>query len=75
MREWVRGRALGILFASIFLVSWLAQLVVQWINFVDVQRDHGQQAEFWSRGFMADFWQATLENWQSEFPETGLRQA
>ena len=67
MREWIRDRSLGILFVSVFLVCWVAQLVVQWIAFVDEQKEHGQQAEFWSRGFMADFWQSTLENWRSEF--------
>jgi hypothetical protein len=67
MREWIRDRSLGILFVSIFLVTWLGQLVVQWIEFVDDQSVHGEKAEFWSRSFWADFWQATLENWQSEF--------
>jgi Rho termination factor, N-terminal domain len=64
---WVRDRSLGIFFFSLFLVSWIAQLVVQWFDFVEEQRDHGETAEFWSGAFWYDFWEATLENWQSEF--------
>jgi hypothetical protein len=64
---WIRDRSLGVFFLSLFLISWLAQLVVQWFHFVEEQQDHGESAEFWSGAFWYDFWQATLENWQSEF--------
>jgi hypothetical protein len=64
---WIRDRSLGIFFVSLFLVSWVGQLIVQWFNYVNEQRDHGEAAEFWSGGFWYDFWEATLENWQSEF--------
>jgi hypothetical protein len=64
---WVRDRSLGIFFISLFLVSWIAQLVVQWFDFQNQQQDHGQVPEFWSGEFWYDFWKATLENWQSEF--------
>jgi hypothetical protein len=67
MRNWVRDRSLGVFFVSIFFVSWIAQLVVEWIDFVNEQADHGASAEFWSEAFWATFWQSTLENWQSEF--------
>jgi len=64
---WIRDRSLGIFFVSLFLVSWVGQLIVQWFNHVNEQRDHGEAAEFWSGAFWYDFWEATLENWQSEF--------
>jgi hypothetical protein len=67
MREWIRDRGLGVLFVSIFLVSWAGQLVFEWIDYVEVASDHGETAVFWSLGFWAAFWQSTLENWQSEF--------
>lgn len=67
MRDWVRDRSLGILFVSIFFVSWVGQLAVEWLDFVHEQADHGASAEFWSEAFWATFWQSTLENWQSEF--------
>lgn len=33
----------------------------------DEQREHGSPALFWSADFWEEFWQSTLENWQSEF--------
>ena len=65
--EWVRDRSLGLFFLGLFLVSWIAQLIVQWYHFVEEQRDHNESAEFWSGEFWYGFWQSTLENWQSEF--------
>ena len=67
MREWIRDRSLGVFFTSLFLVSWLAQLVVEWLQFVEEQQQHDSTAEFWSESFWVTFWQSTLENWQSEF--------
>ena len=67
MREWIRDRGLGVLFVSIFLVSWIGQLVVEWLDYVNVASDHGEKAVFWSQAFWVAFWQSTLENWQSEF--------
>jgi hypothetical protein len=34
---------------------------------VDEQQTHDEAAVFWSSEFWVTFWQATLENWQSEF--------
>ena len=67
MREWVRDRSLGLLFVSLFLASWAAQLFVEWQVFVNEQREHQEQAVFWSADFWERFGQSTLENWQSEF--------
>ena len=67
MREWIRGRTLGVLFVSIFLASWVAQLFFEWKVYADVTRDHGQEPVFWSADFFETFGQSTLENWQSEF--------
>jgi hypothetical protein len=67
MREWIRDRSLGLFFVSMFLASWIAQLVVEWQVFVDEQRQHDERALFWSADFWETFGQSTLENWQSEF--------
>jgi hypothetical protein len=67
MREWVRDRSLGIFFVSLFLLAWIGQLVVEWLHYVDEQREHDESAIFFSADFWETFWQATLENWQSEF--------
>ena len=67
LRAWIRDRSLGLFFLSLFLLSWIAQLIVQWYHFINEQRDHGERAEFWSGEFWWSFGQSTLENWQSEF--------
>jgi hypothetical protein len=64
MKLWKNfGLSLG--FCSLFFVSWAAQGIAQWQVFTDHQRAHQQPVELGD--FMADFSQATLENWQSEF--------
>ena len=67
MRNWLRDRALGVLFVSVFLVTWAGQLVFEWLDYANDERTHGADPKFWSEGFWATFWQSTLENWQSEF--------
>ena len=56
---------LGIVLGLLFLLSWLGQLVVQWFNWAHEQMDHGQPLQVGS--FLWQFWESTLENWQSEF--------
>ena len=67
MRTWATRRGLGILFLSLFLASWVAQLYFEWHVYSDVTRDHGETPVFWSADFWETFGQSTLENWQSEF--------
>jgi hypothetical protein len=67
MRVWARKRSLGILFVSLFLSSWIAQLYFEWEVYVDEQHEHGAAASFWSASFWHEFGQSTFENWQSEF--------
>jgi membrane protein implicated in regulation of membrane protease activity len=67
LRGWLRDRSLGIFFVALFLAAWVGQLVAQWFSFVNEQQDHHEAALFWSGEFWSDFWEATLENWQSEF--------
>jgi hypothetical protein len=64
---WVRDRSLGIFFVTLFLLTWIGQLLFEWQVFVDEQREHDSTAIFWSADFWEEFWQSTLENWQSEF--------
>jgi hypothetical protein len=58
--------------ASIFLLSWGGQSLNNWREENDDARQHGEQAVAWSeyvRG--ADFWERSLQNWQSEFLAVG----
>jgi membrane protein implicated in regulation of membrane protease activity len=56
---------LGIVLGLLFLLTWFGQLVVQWFNWAHEQMDHGQPLQVGS--FLWQFWESTLENWQSEF--------
>jgi hypothetical protein len=56
---------LSIILIGLFFLSWIGQFVTQAIEVSHEAQVHGQQfdwAEFWPA-----FWQATFENWQSEF--------
>jgi hypothetical protein len=64
-RRWIRDHALGLLFASLFLLTWAGQAVVQWFEYADDQHTHHAAATL--GGFLLVFGRATLENWQSEF--------
>ena len=44
---------------------WIGHAIAQWQVFTDQQLEHGQTAT--AGDFFAEFAQATLENWQSEF--------
>jgi hypothetical protein len=60
-------REFGLSFAliTLFFASWIGQLIAQWQEYTDAQRAQGQGTRIGD--FMAEFGQATLENWQSEF--------
>ena len=69
--RWLRARSLGLFFLALFLLTWVGHFVVQWFEFRDEQQTHDEGAVFWSSEFWVTFWQATLENWQSEFLQVG----
>lgn len=69
--QWIRDRSLGLFFLGLFLVTWIAQLGVEWLQFRSEQREHGASATFLSTDFFVTFGQSTLENWQSEFLQIG----
>ena len=56
---------LSLVLCILFFSSWIAQGLSQWDQFVADQRTHGEPPHV--REFLAEFSQATLENWQSEF--------
>ena len=58
--------------ALVFLFSWFAQSVSGWSEFNDQQALHGTAGVSWfSYIGSSDFWEATLQNWQSEFLAVG----
>jgi H+/Cl- antiporter ClcA len=56
---------LSITFCALFLVSWAAQGVAEYQHYAEQQRTHGEPVT--ASGYIIEFGQSTLENWQSEF--------
>ena len=57
----------------IFLATWLAQSLNNWRTFDEAQRAHGDAPVSWGRYLLdPDFWEKTLQNWQSEFLAVGV---
>lgn len=56
---------LSISFLALFLLSWIGQAVAEWGSYVQDVRAHGEVPAF--AGYIVQFGQSTLENWQSEF--------
>ena len=56
----------------IFLATWLAQSLNNWRTFNEEQRAHDEVTVSWARYLLdPDFWENTLQNWQSEFLAVG----
>ncbi len=66
-RQTVYSRSLGTVMCLIFLLSWFAQSVTGVVAHNEVQL-RGLQAPISWQGYVtsADFWNRTLQNWQSE---------
>ena len=65
VRKIWKNFGLSIAFCILFFASWFAQGITEWQQYVDEQHTHGEPVEV--RGFVTEFSQSTLENWQSEF--------
>jgi hypothetical protein len=71
-RTWVYSNSLLLVMAVIFVGSWFAQSVTGWTDFNADQQAHGDaEVSWWSYIGSASFWEATLQNWQSEFLAVG----
>jgi hypothetical protein len=72
VRTALYSNSLLIAMAIIFVGSWFAQSVTGWTDFNADQADHGESAvSWWTYVGSSSFWEATLENWQSEFLAVG----
>jgi hypothetical protein len=58
--------------ASIWVLSWFGQSVTGWSEYNSDQLTHDEPTVSWL-GYLgtAHFWEATLQNWQSEFLAVG----
>ena len=65
--------SLLIAMTAIFFATWFAQSLNNWRVFNDEQREHSEAAVSWGRYLLdPDFWEKTLQNWQSEFLAVGV---
>jgi len=74
-RDW-RGvlfsRSLGIVMGTIFVLSWVAQSIAGWAAYNSEQLGNRQDPITWLAYVGgADFWNRTLQNWQSEMLAVG----
>jgi hypothetical protein len=71
-RRRVYSNSLVIVMATIWVWSWFAQSVSGWSENNADRLEHEQESLSWL-GYLgsADFWQTTLQNWQSEFLAVG----
>ena len=72
LRTALYSNSLVLLMTTIWALSWFGQSVTGWSQYNSDQITHHQPEVNWL-GYLgsADFWQATLQNWQSEFLAVG----
>ena len=71
-RRRVYENSLLIVMLAMFFGSWLAQSLANWTQYNNEQTEHGEPVVTWANYVVtSDFWNRTLQNWQSEFLAVG----
>jgi hypothetical protein len=72
LRTRLYENSLVLVMGTIFLATWIAQSLNNWIEFNDERGAHDEARISWGRYLIdPDFWTRTLQNWQSEFLAVG----
>ena len=75
LRGWrtaIYSNSLILVMTAIFFATWFGQSVTDWRVFNEEQPQHGEETISWGRYLIdPDFWEKTLQNWQSEFLAVG----
>ena len=72
LRRSIYSNSLLLVMSAIFFLSWFGQSVTGWTEYNDEQKDHDQPTVSWATYLTkGSFWEATLQNWQSEFLAVG----
>lgn len=72
VRLWVYSNSLLIVMGTVFVLSWLAQSLAGQIVANEENAQHGSApVTWWEYVGSPDFWNRTLQNWQSEFLAVG----
>jgi Domain of unknown function (DUF6766) len=71
-RTAIYSNSLALLFGVLFIASWFAQALTGWRDYNAEQQSHGEVVvSFPTYLHQPDFWDRTLQNWQSEFLAVG----
>lgn len=71
-RQWVYSNSLLLVMGSVFVLSWFAQSLGGMVVANDENAQHGMPPMSWLEYVASpDFWNRTLQNWQSEFLAVG----
>ncbi|HEX2292410.1 MAG TPA: DUF6766 family protein [Gaiellaceae bacterium] len=74
-RDWrltVYSNSFVLVMGAVFLATWLAQSFASWTFFNQEQEEHEEPTVSWATYVTsADFWERSLQNWQSEFLAVG----
>jgi hypothetical protein len=71
-RTQLYSNSLLLVMGAIFLGSWFGQSVTGWTTFNEDQRAHHEATVSWAEYLREpDFWERSLQNWQSEFLAVG----
>jgi hypothetical protein len=72
LRTRIYSNSLLLVMGTIFLLSWLGQSITGRVAYNAEQFDHQEAAISWQQYVATpDFWNRTLQNWQSEFLAIG----
>jgi hypothetical protein len=72
LRRAIYSNSLLLVMSAIFFCSWFGQSVTGWTEYNSEQSDHDQPTVSWGTYLTkGSFWEATLQNWQSEFLAVG----
>jgi len=70
--SWWYENSLVLVMVAIFLLSWAAMAVTGRVDYNATQLDHQEAGlTLWQYAGSSDFWNRTLQNWQSEFLAVG----
>jgi hypothetical protein len=76
IRRWIYSNSLLLLMTTIFFLSWFGQSVNGWRAFNNTQDEHKRGHISYGEYLVnADFWDRSLQNWQSEFLAVGAMAA
>jgi hypothetical protein len=72
IRRWIYSNSLMFLMTAIFFLSWFGQSVNGWRAFNNSRDEHKSMHISYGEYLVnADFWDRSLQNWQSEFLAVG----